>query len=687
MIDIWGKIERIKADSRGICPYTGQSLDEKGEIDHILPRSMTRDINATIFNSEVNLIYCSREGNQRKGSTVYTLVNLDKTYLQKQFGTSDETVIRQKIEETVADIRQIEKKPKLDLLTREQRRALRHALFIEGTSPAKTRAMEWFGARNSTLVNGTQAYMIQAFRLKLLDLLKEWMVENGTDITFSTRQIPAEDVQQLRQKLGEARGDMQKTKPQPVASHAVDALCVYAVATADNQFCHKLGESRNLYSLEDLSELMNRLPKQCNIIRVARKPFGRKTNKASTPLFNTGMYAEHFIPLYWSRGKAYAGFHLIGREENDLIGNRVKITGKKPETIFEWLAKFTKEPVTCKPDNHAVLKIDKKKAFAWLSSPESLQNEPVRNLLASLCYVTVKTPIISGFLQDAGKYRIKAEREKKLTREAFTIKLEYKEEKTKLFKFKGKLVLPVYQEWQKIHALESLANELDDQKAFVALRNYFIGNRLKSRPHAGTRQIWSLPMIPSAQKGNMTIRRKSFTGDTVYQRQLINGTIIEGFAVNKDKHIDWKKIVKTSVYTEKIYAEQVRLNKIVPLDLWLSIYHDEYMTIETCIGSQKRFNIRISQSFEDFARMVEKICDIRILSPFQVLSELKLEKNSKEVFLEFLPEIVRNAFNVPRDTIKVLSVGKTVKYSYTEANTGDRLRQLYQEAYLKQCDI
>ncbi len=683
-----GKVERIKADSQGICPYTGQSLDEKGEIDHILPRSMTRDINAAIFNSEVNLIYCSREGNQRKGSIVYTLTNLDKTYLQKQFGTSDVTLIRQKIEEVVAGIRQSDNKPKLDLLTGEQRRALRHALFIEGTSPAKTRAMEWFGARNSTLVNGTQAYMIQAFRFKLLDLLKDWMAEKGTDITFSTHQIPAEEVRQLRQKLGEVRNDAQKTRPQPVASHAVDALCVYAVATADNQLCKKLGESGKLYSLEDLSELVKRLPQQCDIIRVARKPFGSKTDKASTPLFDAGMYAEHFVPLYWSKGKAYAGFHLISREGDKSGGNRVEITGKKPETIFEWLAPFAEKPVICGPDNHAVLKVSKKKVFDWMSSPESLQNEPLRKLLDSLCYVTVKIPVISGFLQDKGKYRTKAEREKKLTAKAFTVKLNYKT-KDKLFSFKGELVLPVYQEWQKIHALDSLAGELDDQKAFVALRDYFIGDRPKSRPHAGTRRVWSLPMIPSSQKGSMQIGRKSFTGDTVYQRQLIHGAIIEGFSIGKDKEIQWKKPALPKVYKEAVYVGQSNHDKILPLDLWLTIYRDENIVIEVSPGSMGRANIRIQQSFHDFVKMVASLCDIHIDSPLQIPSELKVPKEKLKLFQEFLPERIRNKFSQIRDKSKLemFLVGKTVGYSYIEQNTKVPLRQLYQEVYRKQCDI
>ncbi|MCM1512275.1 MAG: type II-B CRISPR-associated RNA-guided endonuclease Cas9/Csx12 [Oxalobacter formigenes] len=687
-----GKTERIKADSQGICPYTGKPLDEKGEIDHILPRSMTRDTNAAIFNSEVNLIYCSQEGNQKKRTAKYTLSDLNNTYLQKQFGTSDTAAIQEIIEKAVADIRQSEKRPKLDLLSNEQRRALRHALFIEGTSPAKERAMEWFGVRNSTLVNGTQAYLIQAFKIKLLNLLKDWAHEKNTTIRFSSLQISAEETSQLRQKLGTAHTGAQKTKPQSVASHAIDALCVYAVATADNQFRNKIGESDRLYSLEDISELEKRLPQECAVIRVARKPFNSKTNKASTPLFDAGMYAEHFIPLYWSRGKAYAGFHLKGRDEKEQNSNHVEITGKNPEALFEWLAPFAKKPVICHPDNHAVLTINKKKAFDWLASPESLQNEPLRELLSSLCYITVKTPVISGFLQDNGKYRSKTSREKKLTEKAFTIKLKYKA-KDKPFNFEGNLVLPVYYEWKKIHELASLSGNLNDQIAGEALKDHFIGNRPKSRPHAGTRRIWSLPMIPSSSKGSMKIRRQSFDGNTLYQQQLINGAITEGFAADEKNRIEWNKnkTVKSAVYTEKAYIGQPHPHKVVPLDLWLTVYRDDNTLIKASPGSQGRFNICISQPFEDFTRMAKAVCKIVISSPFQILPELKPDKDNKKRFTEFwpenIPETVRTVFNPPRNTLKILSVGKTVKYSYTEESTGSPLRQLYQEAYLKQCDI
>lgn len=50
-----------------ICAYTGESIsDTDGEIDHIIPRSSTKKGLGTIFNTEANLIYVSRTGNQNK---------------------------------------------------------------------------------------------------------------------------------------------------------------------------------------------------------------------------------------------------------------------------------------------------------------------------------------------------------------------------------------------------------------------------------------------------------------------------------------------------------------------------------------------------------------------------------------------------------------------------------------------
>ena len=206
-------------------------------------------------------------------------------------------------------------------------------------------------------------------------------------------------------------------------------------------------------------------------------------------------------------------------------------------------------------------------------------------------------------------------------------------------------------------------------------------------------------MIPSGSKGSLKIRRQSFDGNTIYQQQLIKGTITEGFAADSHKNIEWgkNKTVKSPVYTEKAYAGQARPARIVPLDLWLPVYRDDNTTIEVSPGSQGRFNICISQPFEAFARMANAVYGMQLSSPFQIPPELKLVKNKSENnsaknnikrFVEFLPKDIQTRVNIPRKDssciIKILSVGQTVRYSYTEESTRVTLRKLYQEAYLKQ---
>ncbi len=64
-----------------ICPYKGASIGGQGEIDHIYPRSLSKKHFGVIFNSEVNLIYCSSQGNREKKEEHYLLEHLSPLYL------------------------------------------------------------------------------------------------------------------------------------------------------------------------------------------------------------------------------------------------------------------------------------------------------------------------------------------------------------------------------------------------------------------------------------------------------------------------------------------------------------------------------------------------------------------------------------------------------------------------------
>ena len=114
------KEERIRADSHGICAYTGRPLDDVGEIDHIIPRSLTLKKSESIYNSEVNLIFVSAQGNQEKKNNIYLLSNLAKNYLAAVFGTSDLSQITNEIESTVLQLKAAGRLGYFDLLSEKE---------------------------------------------------------------------------------------------------------------------------------------------------------------------------------------------------------------------------------------------------------------------------------------------------------------------------------------------------------------------------------------------------------------------------------------------------------------------------------------------------------------------------------------------------------------------------------------
>ena len=140
--------------SNGICPYTGASLDDKGEIDHIIPRSVTTKIRGAIFNHEANLIYCSREGNQKKGNMTYGLESLHDKYLKAVFGTSDRKEINERIGLSLNDLKGTFV---FSELPEHIQINIRHGLFCKDHY---TEVLSLISSQDKAKVNGTQSYLI-----------------------------------------------------------------------------------------------------------------------------------------------------------------------------------------------------------------------------------------------------------------------------------------------------------------------------------------------------------------------------------------------------------------------------------------------------------------------------------------------------------------------------------------------
>lgn len=133
------KEQRIKEFSP-ICPYSGQSLGDQGEIDHIIPRAGQYGT----LNDEANLIYASTSGNQKKGNEIYTLDRLNNQYKQQIFqANSYEEIKRFIYKELEKELDQVEegdyfkfgKYFNFSNLSEKEKKAFRHALFLKERDP------------------------------------------------------------------------------------------------------------------------------------------------------------------------------------------------------------------------------------------------------------------------------------------------------------------------------------------------------------------------------------------------------------------------------------------------------------------------------------------------------------------------------------------------------------------------
>ena len=217
------KSDRIKAASAGICPYTGKKIGSFGEIDHIIPRALSRNMSGTVYDSEMNLIYCSNEGNQNKGETLYTLKDLHKNYLLKVFQTDDRDAIRKGIQTTVEKLSVSGNRIVFDMLQLQEQRDLRHALFDE---ELRTLVFEnLIGARTGR-VNGTQIY----FSKLLKEELRNAFARHFADISIEVMDKPVlmdfrkDNLGIYRSSLADGYQEYRKEEQQKDPSHIIERV-------------------------------------------------------------------------------------------------------------------------------------------------------------------------------------------------------------------------------------------------------------------------------------------------------------------------------------------------------------------------------------------------------------------------------------------------------------------------------
>ena len=239
------KEDRIKEDSKGICPYKGK-LGDDGEIDHIIPRSSRWGT----LNDEANLIYCSSIGNREKGENSYTLDNLNSTYKNEVFDETDNDKITEFIYRTLIGCDQDNEEERTKNLEEktfifgqyhnfsnredDEQKSFRHALFLPEGDPLRNMVINEINNRNRAIVNGTQRYLAQIIADKLYAKAKQQ--EQAHRIEFDYFEYPPEEIKILRTQWENpedspiAEYKKKKGKEQKTPSHLIDAQLAFLLA-------------------------------------------------------------------------------------------------------------------------------------------------------------------------------------------------------------------------------------------------------------------------------------------------------------------------------------------------------------------------------------------------------------------------------------------------------------------------
>lgn len=674
------KEKRIKSASRGVCPYTGEPISEtNGEIDHIISRSFTKSSMGTIFNSEANLIFCSKTGNQNKKEKVYTLRDLSPNYLNAIFGLSDILKIQQEIECTVAIVN--EKNPRFlfDMMTPKEQVCCRHALFMP-QSKAYRLVVSSLARSYSTRVNGTQSYFVKVIISKLRNELSSWLKSNRNTLNFFAYKVDPSDVHSTRDDLSKLNALLKKQKNQPITSHAIDSLCVLSAASTVEYISENISENGKISFLSNIENLKKVVPNQYRVMRIEKKSLFNKDVPESSKLFKEKIYAEHFLTVMTLNDKLKVGFDWNSSGE----GNAVEII-KCQKDVLELLSPFFTEKVSYDDLFHAY-RIDKIKAFSFMHKflaheiEENQLSKRQYELLNSLHYTTLNTDVSSIIYSETDKEFKTAD--EIMNEKNFAIKIKF----PSWLKSDGRksLVLPSKNEWEGIVSTfkDLLGKQVKDgnEKNIINERLNLRRKNTSALKHKGTKRVFSLPII-DGPSGGIRIRRKSFNNQDIYQMVTAGSAKSKGFSVKNGK-VSWDDFVMIDTYISNNLTPAdlsgSYSNSFIPMDEERLVFKDDSLSIFMSPSTEDRRMIRIIQSFDDFNFCLGN----KFKSPFDIPSVITLKSNKDCHDLDnFLSKINKDFIGKPRyGNLKLLSIGNKVCYWYQVVSSNKKMQEVFNNA-------
>ena len=547
------KEERIKTSSQGICPYAGDKIGEKGDLDHIIPRASEYGT----LNDEANLIYASKEGNRTiKGDTEYCLNDLNDTYKRKLFGDKTDEQITEWIKEQIGNGEgenfKFGQYKSFINLSPDHQTAFRHALFLIG-DPLREKIIKAIDNRTRTFVNGTQRYFAEVVANSLYKKAKQLGYENllsfdyfGVEASYNSAGDSTSD---LRKSFNEANDDIiskfSKEGGQKPYSHLIDAQLAFCIALNKhkNEGSFKLKIDDNI-QLEPLDKTTGELPatmfdkinikedsKYFSEIDLERKKPYDKDFASHRSFTRDTYYSNRYFPILLKKEgnkvNVKIGFDWDNsskfpekRSERILIGKASilqfcdktdKLTYDKLnnlDQLYEELTSIKHFKLQVKKYNYLYLNINRSKFHEQLfkyknTSIYKTQDEKLGNNIEfvydKLRYCTEKKTISSS-------------------KDIFSVLSKI----DKHFKKNG-ITLPSKHEWEKLNKAwkqesnSTTTQEQNEEEHFQKFLNKHFMEK-HSHPHKKVRKVFSLPVLTG--EGRIFLRRKSWTGK--YTLQLVN---------------------------------------------------------------------------------------------------------------------------------------------------------------------
>jgi len=553
---------RIQNDSP-CCPYTGETIQSGGEIDHIIPRSFSKKRYGTVINHEINLIYASRMGNQKKKNKTPEFEDLHPNYLKNVFNTTDKSTITHSIR---AVIEMLDKNPHIDLSLFEpkKRNYLRVGLFISELQQEIANLL----LRNSTRarVNGSQRYLAKQIVKKVR--------RNYPYAQSSLFLQETEEIRKIRKDL-EERGIVEKKKtPQPAFSHIIDANISLFLGLNQEGYATFISQGPEEF-----------LPKQFHIIRAQKKKISERTRPsdiARLSLMHAGMYENHFLNCIITKDSW--GFGFSPRPHAYIpIGKKYSEHSETYDAIkpFFSLKEIFKNKTLSELQDHVqetrnplIFKFNNRKTVEYLFNTHQQYGQTLSyeaKILENCHYFTQRKDITDQFFKDKNNKRTFTA---PIFEKRFSFRIRKEEHSDKYKTFEKKLSMPFNVLWEKLNQDITTQNR-EEFSRNLAQHTLFKNRKQETgkKKHRYHKRAYALPIVPTLpgtplwQRSYNPIKR-----EFVYQLICSDESVCVGFDAkgNEQLHPHFQKSKNLAPYKgnmTEIYSGNVSHSFTMPIPI------------------------------------------------------------------------------------------------------------------------